>query len=210
MHESGTTKNTPYPYRTEIIELHPGAAVRAGVQPGCHATSESGFHWRLRAEPFYVGQHQRQRFGLTPDGGLSIVLTGGINGSGLAGMTDFVTTATGHWPGPVSFLLLLAGRAPFDFAGYLLGAAFTQLADTDGQSGTGMFSVNSGQMFGFRVGTQDNTGEPGVLTISDFSAPSGTAGAAVPEPATGPLVLTMLGAAIAVHRRIYRSRMRPA
>jgi PEP-CTERM motif len=135
---------------------------------------------------------------LTPDAGLSIVLTGGNNGSGLPGMTDFVATATGAGLVRFQYSYATLDLPMADFAGYLLGGAFSQLADTDGQSGTAMFTVNSGQSFGFRVGTSDNTSEPGIFTISNFTAPSGAA--TVPEPGTGLLLLAVAGAALAVQR----------
>jgi hypothetical protein len=61
----------------------------------------------------------------------------------------------------------------------------------------------TGDIFGFRVETDDNTQEPGVFTISEFNVNS----TAAPEPATMPLVLlaaiTML---IAFRRRRYLTR----
>jgi PEP-CTERM motif len=142
-------------------------------------------------------------FAITPDGGLSIVLTGGNNGSGLPGTTDLIAVAAGTGAVQFHYSYSSLDFPGFDFAGYLVGAAFTQLADTDGQSGNAMFTVSNGQKFGFRVGTQDNTGEPGILTISSFTAPIGSA--SVPEPGTAPmLLLALAGAAIAVHRRVSR------
>ena len=139
----------------------------------------------------------------TPDGGLSIVFAGGNNGSGLAGTTDFVTSATGAGTVRFQYSYSALDFPGFDFGGYLLGGAFTQLADTDGQSGVGQFTVAAGRSFGFRVGTKDNTGEPGILTISNFTAPSGT-GAPVPEPGTAPVLLLAAGGAVAAHRRLRR------
>src|SRR5205823_1563046 len=86
-----------------------------------------------------------------------------------------------------------------DIAGYLLANAFTQLADTSGQSGNVSFSVTLGQSFGFRINTIDNTGEPGILTVSNFNAPGGVA-ASVPEPGTLPLVLLSLGVIFALRQ----------
>lgn len=141
-------------------------------------------------------------FAITPDNGLSIVLTGGNNGSGLGGgTTDLVVTAVA--PGLVGFSFLYSSKDyPFyDWSGYLLDGMFMQLADTDGQSGTAGFQVTAGQSFGFRVETLDNTGEPGVLTISDFSAPQ----ASVPEPGTLSFSFVALVAILAATHR-QRSR----
>lgn len=143
---------------------------------------------------------------MTPDNGQSIVLTGGNSGSGLPGLTDLLFTAAGSGPVQFSYFYSSLDIAPNDFAGYLLGSAFTQLANSDGQSGTAMFTVSSGQQFGFRVGTLDNEFEPGILTISDFSAPAGGGGGAVPEPATGLMMLLATTVAIAVGRRVNLTR----
>ena len=146
---------------------------------------------------------------ITPDGGLSIVLTGGNNGSGQAGTTDLVAFAAGAGTVQFHYSYSSLDFPGADFAGYLLGAAltFTQLADTDGQSGNAMFAVSNGQKFGFRVGTQDNTGEPGILTISSFIAPAGTP--SVPEPGTAPmLLLAVAGASLAAAYRRVRIKRR--
>ena len=149
---------------------------------------------------------------LTPDGGLSIVLTGGNNGSGLFGTTDLIAPAAASGTVQFQYSYSSLDMPGADEAGYLVGGVYTQLADTSGQSGTAMFQVNGGQLFGFRMVTQDNTMEPGILTVSNFSAPSSAAGPAVPEPATGPLMFALAGAAIAVRllRRPARRRERSA
>ncbi len=94
-----------------------------------------------------------------------------------------------------------------DFAGYILGNTFVQLADISGQSGQGSFAVTLGQTFGFRVGTIDNQGEPGILSISNFTAPGG--GAAVPEPGTLSLAmisLGLIGVGVSKRKRAMNSR----
>lgn len=118
----------------------------------------------------------------TPDNGNTVVLTGSNSGSGCAGTTDLLTTAQGAGTVQFNYSYSSLDAPGADFAGYLRGSMFTQLADTNGQSGAVSFQVSSGQSFGFRVGTTDNTGEPGVLAVSNFSAP-GTV-SAVPEPGT--------------------------
>ena len=134
---------------------------------------------------------------MSPNGGLSIVLTGGNSGSGLAGMTDLVINAAAA--GAVQFQWSYSSLdAPgFDIAGYLLGSNFATLADTDGVSGSAMFTATLGQRFGFRVKTLDNQGEPGILTITDFSAPFN--GSPVPEPATAAM-FAVAAAAITAQR----------
>jgi hypothetical protein len=119
----------------------------------------------------------------------SITITGSDNGS--ADNTDFTITAAGT--GLVSFNFDWSSLdAPgFDSGGFLLNDAFTFLADTDGASGSESIPVNAGDTIGFRVTTDDAAFEPGVLTISNFSAPVGVV--STPEPGT--LILVALGAA---------------
>ena len=74
----------------------------------------------------------------------------------------------------------------FDSAGYLLGSTRVSLADTDGEGGAGSFSVAAGQKYGWYVSTLDNTGEPGILTVTFTPSDS-----AVPEPSG--LALGLIG-----------------
>jgi len=127
---------------------------------------------------------------LTPDNGNSIVLTGSNSGSGCASTTTLTAPAQAAGTVQFSYSYSSLDTPGADFAGYLRNSVFTQLADTNGQSGNVTFSVSSGQSFGFEVATQDNTGEPGVLTVSNFSGPGTTA---VPEPGTA--ILGLAGAA---------------
>lgn len=147
---------------------------------------------------------------MTPDAGLTLVVTGGNNGSGLPGITDFVINAPAaglvqfNW----SYTSLDSttpvcgnfGNLPCDDGGYLAGGVYTELADdttwmTLG-SGAVSFAVTSGESFGFQVDTADNGGEPGILTLTDFSAPVNTD---APEPGTVSVVLG-LGATMALAR----------
>jgi hypothetical protein len=121
-----------------------------------------------------------------------LVLTGGNNGTGLSGRTDLTIAAAGT--GAVSFDYAYSSLdfPGFDFAAYISGGSFTQFADSDGMSGAIMFSVNQGDVFGFRVATDDNNGEPGIVRISSFNAPAGGVNAppsGVPEPGTFTLIV---------------------
>ena len=134
----------------------------------------------------------------TPDNGLTVVLTGSNSGSGCAGTTDLTATALAAGVVQFNYLYTSLDNPGLDFAGYLVGGSFTPLADTSGMSGSVMVPVALGQMFGFRVGTVDNTFEPGILTISGFSAPGAPiTGGDVPEPGTLSLVSLSLGAILA-------------
>jgi hypothetical protein len=124
----------------------------------------------------------------------TVVITGPNNGSMALGTTDY--TATAVVSGTVMFDWSYSTCSPtmppvcnaptFTFAGYLVNGSFFSLADTNGQSGQSSFAVNSGDTFGFRVGSLDNMGEPGILTLTSEA----------PEPRTLLLVLTALSAII--------------
>jgi hypothetical protein len=119
----------------------------------------------------------------------SIQLTGGDNGSGLNGFTDFTITAVGN--GNVSFNwgYTSGDSGFFDQGGFLLNGVFTNLGENDNQTpffdGSFTAPVSAGDVFGFRVFTVDNILGPGNFGVTNFSAP-------VPEP--GSLVLLALGA----------------
>jgi hypothetical protein len=135
---------------------------------------------------------------MSPDGGLSIILTGGNSGSGLGGMTDLVINAAAFGLVRFQYSYSTLDTPGNDFAGYLLGNIFFQLSAADGDCnggpcpGMAQFPVTMDESFGFRLETVDNQGEPGILTISDFGVSSGSID--TPEPGTGPVVLGLLAA----------------
>jgi hypothetical protein len=141
------------------------------------------------ARAAFVGAYAFPNFTLTNSGGLfpngtafaegsdSVVIIGTNDGSGLAGSTDLTILARNTGLFQFDYLFTTSDDPAFEFAGYLVGGNFFQFADTDGESGRVTTTITSGQTFGFRVGSVDNTGSPGILTITDFSTP-----AAVPEP----------------------------
>lgn len=164
----------------------------------------------------FIGEYALSNFTLTntnadgtafvsPDGS-TLTLIGPNTGSGIPGTTDLTTVAKGT--GLVQFQYSFSTLdiwdpsdpfgMPFDWAGYLINANFVELANQDGQSGTASFAVTLGQTFGFRAASEDNIGEPGILTISNFTAP--VDGAAIPEPGTWSLLLAAGGAIFARHR----------
>lgn len=138
-------------------------------------------------------------FAFTPDLGLTVVVQGGNDGSGLPGTTDMLINAPAAGTVQFDYLYNSLDAPTFDAAGYMLNGLYSQFADTNGQSGTISFSVNSGDLFGFQVWTADNTGEPGILTVSNFSAPQGAVSSGVPEPRTLPMVL-LAAVFVAAHR----------
>ena len=127
----------------------------------------------------------------------SITITGGDNGSFAPGATDFTIAAAAAGTVSFSWSYSSVDSNTFDLGGYckLIDSTLPPCAldvgnvdsladnlvllatnDDSGASGTFSATVAGGEVFGFSVVTADNFGGPGVLTISEFSAP---------EPATG-------------------------
>jgi hypothetical protein len=140
----------------------------------------------------------------------SISLTGGDNGSGDPGTTDYTTTAAAA--GTVTFDWNYSTAdidgPRWDPFGYLLNGSFTQVTNNGGgvvQNGTSTFNVLAGDSFGFRIFTVDNIAGRGSVTISNFSAPGPMAPppTSVPEPSTvlSLLVLGGLGAGLKYLKR---------
>jgi len=129
---------------------------------------------------------------MTPDGGLSIVFTGGNNGSGEPGFTTLVTTAAASGLVQFQFSYFSFDLPGNDGSGYLVNNVFTPLADTSGTASSSpiSFNVTAGEIFGFEMTTVDNEFEPGVLTVTDFSAPGDPSTTSTPEPGSALLVLT--------------------
>lgn len=148
---------------------------------------------------------------MSPDGGLTLLLTGGLSGSGDLGETDFYIDAA--QTGMVQFNWMFANGVPgFISGGYLLDATSTSSCVPDcttlsESSGTGlvMFAVTQGEPFGFFVITDNQanpmSGLPGILTITDFSAPGNPS---VPEPGTASMF--MIAGAVAT-ARTWKSRL---
>lgn len=164
-----------------------------------------------RAEAGFIGAYDFGLFTLTntfadgfaalsPDG--SLVLTGGNDGSSIPGITDFSIIAPATGTVSFNFSYSSLDLPAYDFAGFFV-STFTKLADSDGESGTASFVATAGERFGFRVSTLDNTGEPGVLTIFDFSGPGSSGGegsGGVPEPSTAISVVLGLVALATIRR----------
>jgi len=164
----------------------------------------AGFLLVSQAKASFIGSYAFANFTLTnqfadgsaqtPDGGLSVILTGGNTGSGLSGTTDLFITAAGTGTVHFQYSYFSIDVPHFDIAGFLVDGTFMPLTDTSGDIGVASFSIAQGHTFGFRVATMDNLGEPGILTVSDFGAPS--VSSAAPEPVTWPLVAAAIFAAV--------------
>ena len=127
-------------------------------------------------------------FAFTPDAGVTLEVIGGNDGSGVPGTTTALITAPTSGTVQFNYQYNSLDSPTFDSAGYVLNGVFSQFADTDGENGAISFAVNSGDSFGFEVWTADNTGEPGILAVTNFNAPEG-ANTSVPEPGTVSLFL---------------------
>jgi hypothetical protein len=141
------------------------------------------------------------------DGGLSVILTGGDSGTGLlsGGETDFLINAAASGLVQFNWSYASLDTPGYDWAGYQLGNTFTQLADTNGESGVlQTFSVTAGESFGFVVVTADNNGGPGILTISNFSAPAADP---VPEPRTLAIPCILAAGILAAQQRRRRANL---
>jgi len=137
----------------------------------------------------------------------SLTLVGSDNGSGSFGDT-YLWIAVPE-SGTVSFdWLYTSDDDPgFDSSWFAVGddvsdfenitAIYTALSDTGGESGSLSIAVNAGQLIAFNVDSEDGLFGPGVLTISDFSAPLGS----VPEPATWAMMIGGFALAGAAMRR---------
>lgn len=159
---------------------------------------------------------------LFPGDSLSFDLTGGNNGSGLGGLTFFIWTAQAS--GIVQFQWSYTSCYPpneqppseacdspgFDWTGFRVDQTSTQLTDTDtaGVAVSASFSVSADLVFGWYVGTLDNQGEPGTLTVSDISFTP--AGGGIPEPGTLSLCMIGIVAVAAARRRIVNIQVQKA
>ena len=165
--------------------------------------------WAPRAEAAFIGPYQLTDWSLvntngngsatTLDGGNSIILSGPNNGSGLSGSTELLITVIADSILSFEWSYFSLDAPGSDWAGYLVAAQFSLLTGTSGDTGTAGITVKAGQEFGFSVRSSDNTGEPGILTISDFNQSQTTD--VVPEPGTGTSILWVGAAFLLLIRR---------
>lgn len=156
---------------------------------------------------------------LSPGDFSSFDLTGGNTGSGLDGETDFLGIAPVG--GTVRFLWAYTSCYPpnqqppsnacddagVDWAGYMVDQYLTPLTDKDtgGIAVSASFQVDAGAVFGWYVGTLDNTGEPGTLSVFAISFDPAVTGN--PEPGTLLLGLTGVAFLAAASRRTMKSKV---
>jgi hypothetical protein len=114
------------------------------------------------------------------------ILTGTNDGSGLAGYTTLTVVAAASGTFSFNWTFNTLDAANYECAGYLIGFGtpgaecsgfgfvgngFTEFAGANGEYGSVSAFVAAGQEIGFEVGSFDNTGSPGVLTITNFTGP---------------------------------------
>ncbi|MGP8243519.1 MAG: PEP-CTERM sorting domain-containing protein [Bryobacteraceae bacterium] len=138
----------------------------------------------------------------------TIVLTGPNTGIGFPGTTELTIAADVTGLFQFSYVYSSLDTPGYDDAGYILGSTFYEFADTNGESGSVVVPVSAGEIIGFEVASVDNLGEPGVLTVTDFSV---GAPVTVPEPGSSRLLLFGAAAIIMVRnrRRIRLLRVMP-
>jgi hypothetical protein len=176
---------------------------------GASAATVSGFQTPYAPINWTLTNSNADGFVNTSGAPASISLTGGNNGSGSSGTTDYTTTAAAA--GTVTFnwnYSTTDDDVAFDPFGYLLNGSFIKVTNDGGnvvQNGTSTFNVLAGDSFGFRIFTNDNTSGRGSVTISSFSAPGPMAPppTSVPEPSAvlSLLVLGGLGAGLKYLKR---------
>jgi len=105
----------------------------------------------------------------------------------------------------------LASRVPYvnPDNGALLGPGVLGSNLPDIYFGDLLMPIVLGEVFGFRVGSQDNLFLPGVLTLSNINfTPNASITEVVtptPEPGSWPLMLVAIGGAFAARRRMVRA-----
>lgn len=122
-----------------------------------------------------------------------VTLTGGDTAgfdTGSPGTTDYTITATNSSTISYEWSYSSIDSSGFDRFERLLNNVATTLADLNGESGTDSFAVNSGDTFGFRIATDDNSFGPGVVSVGQNIIPS----TAVPFEFSPTLGLLLMGA----------------
>jgi hypothetical protein len=168
----------------------------------------AGFPPEAKADGF-IGYYALANFSLTNTGGfipngfasspdpMTLIFTGTNDGSGLPGATNLTIPARAAGMFEFSYIFTTTDDPGFEFSGYLLSGNFKPLADTDGESGSVMVPVSPGEIIGFAIGSMDNTGGAGVLTVTNFVAP-------VPEP--GAMQLLLVGVVAIIFFKVRRIR----
>ena len=177
--------------RASALMMFGCALLFAGLAPKAKADGFIGYYAFANFTLVNMG-------GFLPNGSASspnpatLILTGTNDGSGLPGSTNLTIAAQAAGLLEFSYLFTTLDDPGFENTGYLLSGQLFPLADTSGESGSVIVPLSRGEIFGFSVGSVDDTGGAGVLTVTDFVGP-------VPEP--GSMQLLLVGAAAVLARR---------
>lgn len=135
----------------------------------------------------------------------SVIITGPNNGTNLPGTLDFTIAVVGSGTWSFHWEYTSVDTDGFDNGAWLLndGAPVLLAQNSDSPaSGNESIPVVAGNIIGWRVESKDNLLGPGILTISNFSAPE--AAGEVPAPST--LALLALGASGVALARLRKTR----
>jgi hypothetical protein len=182
--------------RTSALLMFSCVLLLAGVPREAKADGFIGYYAPANFALANMGGFLPNGSASSPDS-MTLILTGTNDGSGLPGTTDLTIAAEGAGLLQFSYVFTTLDDPGFEYSGYLIAGAFFPLADTGGESGSVVVPVSSGEIIGFSVGSVDDTGGAGVLTVTDFDAP-------VPEPGT--MLLLLAGAAAAIILKSRRIR----
>jgi hypothetical protein len=144
---------------------------------------------------------------MSTDGGLTLVFTGPNDGSGESGYTDYVATLATSGIFQFDWAFATLDKPNYELAGYLIDGVFTELAAANGETGSVTVPVFAGSSVGFEMQTVDNSGGPGILTVSDLAAPDPLVLSA-PEP--GSLGLMASALTFVFILTLYRRKVRPS
>jgi hypothetical protein len=184
--------------RTSVLIMFSCVLLLAGVPQEAKADGFIGYYAPANFALANMGGFLPNGSVSSPDS-MTLILTGTNDGSGLPGTTDLTIASEGAGLLQFSYVFTTLDDPGYEYGGYLIAGAFFPLADTSGESGSVVVPVSSGEIIGFSVGSVDDTGGAGVLTVTDFDAP-------VPEP--GAMQLLLVGAAAAIILKSRRIRFR--
>ena len=191
--------------RQLLLGLPVGALVAAALAAAPMPAAAVGFsgdydpsNWTTTLSPLSDGSVD------TTNAPTDITITGPDNNLQLPSFISYTISApssdTVSFDWQYSTTDYLAGADSF---GYLINGSQTQLTDdqTALPSGSTIFSVASGDIFGFYVASTDGDFGAGIATVSNFSGPGSRGSTDVPAPAAVLGVLAAFGWSRKLRRR---------
>lgn len=159
---------------TPVVTIDTPAAVCEGATLTLNAqVSGGGFVQGYSIANWALTNSNADGFIDTAAAPASIALTGGNNGSGTSGNTDYTTTIPATTTLSFNWNYSTGDGAQFDIPRVVINGAETNMTgfDTGGsdfQSGTMSVSVTAGDTFAFRMHSTDNVFGAATVTISNF------------------------------------------